>query len=111
MKGFGKKMWCWLAVLALLSPIGVTLPKMFHAGNAWGEWGAETLGMLLGYTPEGLAKIADRWHAPLPDYSFSGYLGRILGEGGSYLASALAGGTLVALFAYVVGRLWAKREK
>jgi hypothetical protein len=110
MKSFPNRMWLWLTFLAFLSPIGIILPKLFGAEDAWGEWDTETLNKLLGYIPKGLEKIADGWKAPLPDYSL-GAISHLLGETGSYIASALIGGLLVALFAYIVGRSCANRGK
>lgn len=103
-------MWFWLAVLALLSPIGVVVPKLFNAEDAWGEWGTEALASLLGYVPKGLQRTADIWKAPFPDYSL-GAVTSFFGETGSYVASALIGGLLVILFAYLLTRACVNREK
>lgn len=110
MKSFPKKMWLWLIIMALLSPIGIILPKLFRAEDAWGEWGTETLMKLLGYVPKGLERSSALWEAPLPDYSM-GSLSHLLGETGSYIASALIGGFLVVLLAYGIGKCCANREK
>jgi hypothetical protein len=108
MEKLPKKLWFWLSVMALLSPLGVVLPKLFGAEDAWGEWGTDTLARLLGYVPEGLERTADVWKAPLPDYSTMSHL---LGETGSYLASAVIGGSLVTLLAFAIARLCAGRAK
>lgn len=110
MKSFLKKTWLWLTVLALFSPLGIILPRLFNAEDAWGEWGTETLNRLLGYIPHGLQRTAELWKAPLPDYSL-GTLTHFFGETGSYVASALIGGSLVVLIAYGVGKWCAGREK
>ena len=52
MKRLEKRLWLWLFVMALLSPLGIILPGKFDAEGAWGEWGADTLEKLLGYVPE-----------------------------------------------------------
>lgn len=93
-----------------MSPIGIVFPRLFDAEDAWGEWGTETLGKLLGYVPKGLQRTADTWKAPFPDYSF-GATDSLLGETGSYVISALIGGLLLVLFAYLVTRVCANREK
>ena len=67
-----KRLWIGLIILAFLSPLGIILPEMFKAGDAWGEWSTETLQKVLGYVPEGLRKYSDIWKAPMPDYSFGG---------------------------------------
>jgi len=110
MERFAKRLWLWLAVLVFLSPVGIILPRLFGAEDAWGEWGTETLARLLGYVPTGLKKTADLWKAPLPDYSMGG-MSHLLGEIGSYIASAAVGGLVVVLFAYIVGRLCVNRGK
>ena len=68
-----KKMLLGLVVLALLSPVGVILPDMFKAGSAWGEWGPDEIGKMVGYVPQGMKNLADLWQAPMPDYSFKGW--------------------------------------
>jgi hypothetical protein len=110
MRHFRNRLWLRLALLALLSPIGILVPKLFRAEDAWGEWGTETLLKLLGYVPKGLERATGLWNAPFPDYSV-GWMSRLLGENGSYAASALVGGLLAGFFAYVVARLCAHREK
>ncbi len=64
-----KKILIFLVILTLLTPVGIFLPVVFNAGDAWGEWSAETLEKLIGYVPEGLQKYTDTYKASLPDYS------------------------------------------
>jgi cobalt/nickel transport system permease protein len=71
-----RKTWTILALLALLSPLGLWLPAHFGAGGAWGEWSAETLKTAAGYVPAGIEKFSSLWNAPLPGYAPKG-----LGEG------------------------------
>ena len=99
MKGT-KKLWIGLGILALLSPLG-----LLASGTAWGEWGADEFSDMLGYVPQGLAKFAGIWNAPLPDYTVPG-----LGDVPGYIASAVAGIILVALVAWGLGRLLVQRE-
>jgi hypothetical protein len=35
MTKFQKKLWIGLAIMALLTPLGIYLPKKFNAGDAW----------------------------------------------------------------------------
>lgn len=92
------RLWIGLAVLVLLTPLGLFLPALLGAGGAWGEWGREELEKMLGYLPEGMKHAIDRWNAPLPDYSTGKGegMGRLSLE---YILSALLG---VALCAGVV---------
>ncbi|MCL5965611.1 MAG: cobalamin biosynthesis protein [Deltaproteobacteria bacterium] len=63
-----RKFWIALAVLALLSPLGILLPRLFSSGGAWGEWGIHEIRKMIGYAPAGMEKSADRYKAPMPDY-------------------------------------------
>lgn len=64
-----RKITLFLGVLAMLTPIGVITPKLFHAGDAWGEWPVETVAQQVGYTPEGMKKTGSMWQAFMPNYS------------------------------------------
>ncbi len=105
------KLWMGIAVLIVLSPLGLILPGHFKAGDAWGEWGTDGLQELIGYVPRGLAKLSSLWSAPLPDYSFKGWEEK--GVGGlslAYIASALIGILVVACMVALVGRILSKKE-
>ena len=67
------KFWIGIAVLIVLSPLGLLLPEYFKAGSAWGEWGADEMHKLVGYVPKGLEKLSSLWNAPMPDYAFKGW--------------------------------------
>jgi cobalt/nickel transport protein len=105
------KLWIGVAVLAVLSPIGLYLPHAFKAGPAWGEWNADTTKGLVGYAPAGLKKLSTVWHALLPGYAFNGaeqagskYIGF------AYIISAVVGIALIAGVAFLIGKLLAKKE-
>ena len=99
------KLWIGLAVLALLSPLGIYLPAKFAAGAAWGEWGADEIKSLIGYLPKGLEKFSALWSAPLPDYAFKGG-----GRNAAYIISALLGIALCVLATVIIGRFCAKKS-
>ncbi len=106
-----KKLWIGLAVMALLSPLGVILPEKFQSGGAWGEWRAEALSKLLGYVPEGLRKYADLWKAPLPDYNPGGDTASLGFKAVFYILSGLLGIGIVVLAVYVIAKVLVKHEK
>jgi cobalt/nickel transport protein len=107
-----KKLGVAIVVLALASPIGLLLPEFAGAGSAWGEWGADEIGEIAGYVPEGLAKLAGLWRAILSDYSFPGREEGGLGRASlAYVASAIVGVALCAGLAFLLGKLLAKRDK
>lgn len=106
-----KKLFKGLLIMAALSPIGIILPNAFHAEDAWGEWGTETLQRLLGYVPEGLKRHADLWKAPIADYNFGGDNAAMSIQIISYIVSGVLGILLVAIATYAVSRALGKRRK
>ena len=104
-----KKMWLGLAVLALVSPIGIILPDMFKAGSAWGEWGPDEMQKMLGYVPQGLKKLSELWNAPMPDYSFKGWEEKGLAMNSfSYIISAVAGIAIIVAVTMLLGKIATK---
>lgn len=80
--GLRRSAWIALAVVALLSPLG-----LLATGDAWGEWGAEDFMSATGldYVPQYIAH-GFSWNALLPDYSLQG-LPDVVG----YILSAVIG--------------------
>ena len=104
------KLWLGIAILAVCSPLGLLLPRVFKAGSAWGEWGTGEMRKLVGYVPQGLEKLSSLWNAPLPNYTF-GVPG---GKGLSRLSlatilSAAVGIAAVALVAGLIGKMLVKK--
>jgi len=94
-------LWIALAILAVLSPLG-----LLAAGTAWGEWGAAELQTLTGSLPAGLDRLGSLWSAPLPDYAPPFLASATVG----YILSALLGMGLVVVLVMVVGRRLAKKD-
>jgi cobalt/nickel transport protein len=111
MTRFQKKLWIGLAVMALLTPLGIYLPAKFKSGDAWGEWGTDKIRELLGYVPEGLKKLADFWKAPVPDYNFGGENAAMSTQIISYILSGIIGIAAVALVIYLITKFVIKHEK
>lgn len=105
MTRFQKKLWIGLIIMALLSPLGILLPEKFNAGDAWGEWGTETLEKLLGYVPEGLKKLSDLWKAPIPDYNLGGESSPFIIQVVSYIISGILGIAIVGVVVYVISKI------
>jgi len=104
------KLWIGIGILAVLSPLGLLLPEHFKAGSAWGEWGADEMRELVGYIPKGLARLAELWKAPLPDYAFKGWEEKGLPAlSFAYIISAVAGIAVVVLLVLVIGKALSKR--
>ena len=106
-----KRLWIGLIILALLSPLGIILPQKFNAGDAWGEWGTDTLEKLLGYVPGGIKKYSELWKAPIPDYNFGGDNATMGLQIISYIVSGFLGILITGIVVYVISKLLVKREK
>lgn len=105
------KLWLGIAVLVILSPLGLILPEYFKATGAWGEWGIEDLGKIAGYIPRGLEKLSGLWNAPLPDYAFRNRQGcGILFSSITYILSATAGIIVTVIIVLIIGRILAKKR-
>ena len=101
MKRIEKKLWLWLFVMAVLSPLE----------GAWGEWSADALEKLLGYIPGGLKKTADIWGAPIRNYNFGGEGSLISTRIVSYIVSAFIGIVLAWVIVLIISRVLFKHEK
>ncbi|VBB07676.1 biosynthesis cobalamin cbim cobalt precursor signal nickel membrane abc protein [Lucifera butyrica] len=102
-----KRYWFILALLVICSPLG-----LLANGTAWGEWDRQDLKETLGYVPQGLEQLSNRWQAIFPDYNI-----HFLGEGtlssfAGYILSALIGSLLVyTLILFIAKRLFPVRNK
>jgi cobalt/nickel transport system permease protein len=100
-----RPLWTGLAALMVFTPLG-----LLAAGTAWGEWGAEDFGNPVvreqiaaasnnqappPAPPEGLARLANVWTAPIADYAPSFVSSTAFG----YILSAMFGtGLIIAVF-------------
>ncbi|MFA4854883.1 MAG: PDGLE domain-containing protein [Candidatus Omnitrophota bacterium] len=104
------KLWIGIAVLIVLSPLGLLLPEHFKAGSAWGEWGAGQMQQLVGYIPKGLAKLSSLWQAPIPDYAFKGWEEKGLPAlSFAYIISAAIGILIVVLLVLIIGKVLSRK--
>jgi len=105
------KLWIGLGVLVILSPLGLFLPEYFKAGDAWGEWGSDTMKELVGYIPKGLEKFSSLWSAPIPDYAFKGWEEKGLGSLSlAYIASAIIGILITVCIVLFIGKLLSNKD-
>ena len=100
-----KKILITLLLLCLLAPTGILLPMFFNAGDAWGEWSAQTVKQLIGYVPHGLAKYSEIYKAPLTDYTVSNGSNSVAGKSGYYIISAIFGATVTYIVMLIISRL------
>jgi cobalt/nickel transport protein len=107
-----RKLWIGLAILIVLSPLGLLIPAWLGGGTAWGEWSAEELQKLTGYLPSGMRHLDGLWRAPLPDYALPGQgEAKPAGASAAYILSAVVGALIVTVLAYGLGRLLSRREE
>ena len=100
-----RKLWIGIAVLALLSPLGIIIPKWFGAEGTWGEWGLDEIERIAGFVPKGMKRIADLWKAPLPDYALPIGNKGIAAEGIGYALSAVIGIVVIVAVMYGITKL------
>jgi hypothetical protein len=95
-----------IAVLVVLSPLGLLLPAHFKAGSAWGEWGADEMQKLVGFVPKGFEKLSSLWNAPMPDYAFKGWEDKGLSHlSFAYIVSAIFGIIIIAIVILLIGKV------
>ena len=104
-----KKLWIGIGVLIILTPLGLILPDYFKAGDAWGEWGSDTIQKLVGYVPQGIKKLSNLWNAPLPDYSFKGWEDKGMAHlSFAYIIAAIVGIAVISGIVFFLGKFLAK---
>ena len=106
-----KKILIVLLLLCLITPLGILLPMFFNAGDAWGEWSAQTVKDLIGYVPQGLAKYTDIWNAPLTDYTINAGDKSFVHQSGFYIVSGIFGATLTYIVMMVLSKLIIRNEE
>lgn len=90
------KFWMGLAILVLLSPLGLILPKHFKAGCAWGKRGGEN--------------ISSYWSAPIPDYAFKGWEEKsLVNLSLAYIISAVIGIFICVGAVLILGKFLSKK--
>lgn len=106
-----KKILIVLLCLCIITPIGILLPAFFNAGDAWGEWSAQTVKELVGYVPKGLEKYSDVWKAPLTDYTVKSNDKSMVHQSGYYIVSGIFGATVTYVVMLLISRLIIKNGK
>jgi hypothetical protein len=105
------KLWMGIGFLVFLSPLGLWLPECFKAGDAWGEWGTDTVKELTGYIPRGLEKFSSLWKSPLPDYAFNGSEEKgLVFLSFDYVISAIIGVSVTVCAVFLVSRFLKMKE-
>jgi hypothetical protein len=110
MTKFQKKILIWLIALAISSPIGIFLPKLFHSGGAWGEWDVKTIKEKTGTVPEKMAKDAALWKAPIPDYNIKEDAS-LFKQSIHYIVSGVLGIAFTILITFGLTKLLSRNEQ
>ncbi len=105
-----KKLWIGIVILAILSPLGVIIPKWFGAEGAWGEWGLDEIEKAAGFVPEGMKRLAELWKAPLTDYAVPGRSKGLAGESVGYLAAGVIGIIITAIVMYLISKILVRKN-
>jgi len=99
-----------LAILVVLAPLGIIVPHFFNAGEAWGEWGTETIGKLVGYVPAGLKWTAHLWRAPVAGYGLGPETASLAAKSAHYVLASLIGAALAVCVTYVLSKVLVKKK-
>ena len=106
-----RRLWVGLAALMILTPLG-----LLATGAAWGEWGPQDFSdpQIRGEiksasgdheppaeAPQGMARLASIWTAPMPDYAPP----FMHNESFGYIMSAMVGVGLIILASLLIGRI------
>jgi len=105
-----RRLWIGIGLLALLSPLGLIIPRWFGAGGAWGEWGLDEVEQLAGYAPAGMKRLAEHWTAPLPEYALPGQGQGLLRASLGYVLTGVIGIAVAAGAMYILTKLLTRRN-
>jgi len=106
-----KKYFLFLAILIVLVPVGLYLPHVFKAGDAWGEWSVEQVKEQTGKTPEGMQRDAEIYKAPIPDYNLGNENSSLAKQSGSYIISALIGTGIILILTFGFYKLFVRPKE
>jgi hypothetical protein len=105
-----KKLWIGIGILVLLTPLGLIIPALFGAGGAWGEWGRVEIERMIGYLPEGMKGLLERWKSPMPGYSVPGQGKGLAGGSIGYIIAAIIGVALAAGSGYLLAKYFSRKD-
>ncbi len=105
-KNMQKKLWIGLAILIVLTPLG-----LLATGTAFGEWSSEELQQTLGYVPDGVKKGETLWQAIFSGYSVPGLQDSFFHSSIGYIFSAIGGAALIYFAMLALGKFIAGKEE
>jgi hypothetical protein len=108
MKSLKKQTVIGLLILVLLTPAGVILPRLFHSGEAWGEWPSAKVKKEIGYIPSGMKKNSGIWKAPVIDYSIGKENDSLISVSVYYILSGFIGIGIISLLTWAMIKIYNK---
>lgn len=105
-KNMQKKLWFGLAILIIITPLG-----LLAEGTAFGEWSSEELQKELGYVPSGIAHGESLWTSLFPGYTVGGLGSSFLQSSIGYIFSAAMGIALIYIVTKTLGKFIVKKEE
>lgn len=90
-----------LLAMIVITPIGLLAP-----GTAWSEWGAEEIGALVNFIPQGM-RDGFSFKIMMPDYTFP----IIKNETTGYVISAIIGSAILVIVFKIVSEILKRRKK
>jgi cobalt/nickel transport protein len=105
-----KKYIIFIGALIVLSPLGLIIPDLFKAGDAWGEWSVESVKEQIGIEPAGMKKDAAIYTAPVPDYNLGKEDDPLPKLSLSYIMSGLIGTGIILILTFVTVKLMSRKQ-
>jgi hypothetical protein len=106
-----KKYLIFIGILIILSPIGIFLPEIFNAGDAWGEWSIDTVKKQIGFEPKGMKQNAELYKAPVSDYNLGKENDSLPKLSLSYIISGVIGCGIILLITFGVNKLFFSKKE
>ena len=95
-----KKYWYALNALIIFAPLG-----LLAQGTAFGEWSGNDLKSKIGFVPDGMARLGDKWKALLPDYSIPGFGSTFLKSSLGYIFCAIVALVIILTITTIISLL------
>jgi hypothetical protein len=106
-----KKYIIFIGILIVLCPLGLIVPNLFKAGDAWGEWSVNTIKEKTGLEPAGMKKVAALYSAPVPDYNLGKEDDPLTKLSASYIISGLIGTGIILILTFGTIKIMSGKQK